>query len=95
MANDVQQGSVIGKEAVTTLGAKKVAIIDDKTAYGAGLAEETEKAVKAAGGTIVAHEFTNDKATDFKAILTKIKAKNPTSSCTAEWMPRVARWSSR
>ncbi len=77
MANDVQQGSVIGKEAVTTLGAKKVAIIDDKTAYGAGLAEETEKAVKAAGGTIVAHEFTNDKATDFKAILTKIKAKNP------------------
>src|SRR5256714_4998634 len=77
MANDVQQGSVIGKEAVTTLGAKKIAIIDDKTAYGAGLAEETEKAAKAAGGTIVAHEFTNDKATDFKAILTKIKAKSP------------------
>ena len=77
MANDVQQGSVIGKEAVTTLGAKKIAIIDDKTAYGAGLAEETEKAAKAAGGTIVAHEFTNDKATDFKAILTSVKAKNP------------------
>src|ERR1700693_155824 len=77
MANDVQQGSVIGKEAVTTLGAKKIAIIDDKTAYGAGLAEETEKAAKEAGGTIVAHEFTNDKATDFKAILTKIKAKSP------------------
>jgi branched-chain amino acid transport system substrate-binding protein len=66
MANDVQQGSVIGKEAVTTLGA-----------YGAGLADETEKAVKAAGGTVVAREYTNDKATDFKAILTKIKAKNP------------------
>ena len=77
MANDVQQGSVIGKEAVSTLGAKKIAIIDDKTAYGAGLAEETEKAAKAAGATIVAHEFTNDKATDFKAILTKIKAKSP------------------
>jgi branched-chain amino acid transport system substrate-binding protein len=77
MANDVQQGSVIGKEAVTTLGAKKIAIIDDKTAYGAGLADETEKAVKAAGGTVVAREYTNDKATDFKAILTKIKAKNP------------------
>jgi len=77
MANDVQQGSVIGKEAVSTLGAKKIAIIDDKTAYGAGLAEETEKAAKATGATIVAHEFTNDKATDFKAILTKIKAKSP------------------
>ena len=44
MANDVQQGSVIGKAAVETLGAKKIAIIDDKTAYGAGLADETEKA---------------------------------------------------
>ena len=77
MANDVQQGSVIGKEAVTTLGAKKIAIIDDKTAYGAGLADETEKAAKAAGATVVAREYTTDKATDFKAILTKIKAKNP------------------
>src|SRR5438874_9163852 len=77
MANDVQQGSVIGKEAVTTLGGKKIAIIDDKTAYGAGLADETEKAVKAAGGTVVTREYTNDKATDFKAILTKIKARNP------------------
>src|SRR6187551_1834411 len=53
VADDVQQGSVIGKEAVSTLGAKKIAIIDDKTAYGAGLAEETEKAAKAAGATIV------------------------------------------
>jgi branched-chain amino acid transport system substrate-binding protein len=77
MANDVQQGSVIGKEAVTSLGAKKIAIIDDKTAYGAGLADETEKAAKAAGATVVAREYTNDKATDFKAILTKIKAKSP------------------
>jgi branched-chain amino acid transport system substrate-binding protein len=77
MANDVQQGSVIGKAAVETLGAKKIAIIDDKTAYGAGLADETEKAAKAAGAQIVAREYTNDKATDFKAILTKIKAKNP------------------
>ena len=77
MANDVQQGSVIGKAAVETLGAKKIAIIDDKTAYGAGLADETEKAAKAAGATIVAREYTNDKATDFKAILTKIKAKSP------------------
>jgi len=77
MANDVQQGSVIGKEAVTSLGAKKIAIIDDKTAYGAGLADETEKAAKAAGATVVAREYTTDKATDFKAILTKIKSKNP------------------
>ncbi len=77
MANDVQQGSVIGKAAVETLGAKTIAIIDDKSAYGEGLAAETKKAAIAAGAKIVAEEHTDDKATDFKAILTKIKGKKP------------------
>jgi len=77
MANDAQQGKALGQFAVTRLGAKKVAIIDDRTAYGQGLADEFEKAVIAAGGEIVAHEFTNDKATDFTAILTSIKGKAP------------------
>ncbi len=77
IANDVQQGTGIGNFAVNTLGAKKIAIIDDRTAYGQGLADETEKAVKAAGGQIVAREFTTDKATDFNAILTKIRAAAP------------------
>jgi len=77
MANDIQQGSVVGSYAVKDMGAKKVAISDDRTAYGQGLADEVEKAAKAAGANIVAREFTTDKATDFKAILTKIKAKNP------------------
>jgi len=45
-------------------------VIDDRTAYGQGVAEEFSKAVKAAGGSIVAQEFTTDKATDFNAILT-------------------------
>jgi branched-chain amino acid transport system substrate-binding protein len=77
MANDAQQGKVLGDYAVTKLGAKKVAIIDDRTAYGQGLADEVEKAVKASGGTVVAREYTSDKATDFTAILTSIKAKEP------------------
>ncbi len=77
MANDSQQGSVIGTATVQTLGAKTVAIVDDKTAYGEGLAEETKKAALAAGAKIVAEEHTDDKATDFKAILTKIKGKRP------------------
>ena len=76
IANDIQQGSVVGKFAVAKLG-KKVAIIDDRTAYGQGLADETEKAVKSSGGTVVAREFTTDKATDFMSILTKIKAAKP------------------
>ncbi len=56
---------------------KKVAVVDDATAYGEGLANEVEKTLKAAGVKIVAREKTNDKATDFKAILTKIKGTTP------------------
>jgi len=77
MPNDVQQGRVLGDYAVTRLGAKKIAIIDDRTAYGQGVADQFEKAAKAAGAEIVAHEFTTDKSTDFMAILTAVKAKKP------------------
>lgn len=77
MTNDRQQGKVLGEYAVKKMGAKKIAIIDDRTAYGQGLADEVEKAVKAAGGEIVAHEYTTDRSTDFLAILTSIKAKQP------------------
>lgn len=77
MANDVQQGRALGTYAVNELKAKSIAVIDDKTAYGAGLAGEFEKAVKAANGNLVAHEYTTDKETDFNAILTRIKGKNP------------------
>ena len=77
MANDAQQGKALGQFAVSKLGAKKIAIIDDRTAYGQGLADEFEKAAKGAGAEIVAREFTNDKATDFSAILTSLKGKSP------------------
>jgi branched-chain amino acid transport system substrate-binding protein len=77
MTNDAQQGRVLGQFAVSKMGAKKIAIIDDRSAYGQGLADEVEKAAKAAGAEIVAREFTTDKSTDFTAILTSIKSKNP------------------
>lgn len=76
MANDAQQGSVLGQYAVKEMKALNIAIIDDRTAYGQGLADEFEKSAKAAGATIVGHEFTSDKSTDFTAILTKIKGLN-------------------
>jgi branched-chain amino acid transport system substrate-binding protein len=75
--NDSQQGSEVGRYAVSTLGARTVAIIDDSSQYGQGLANQFEAAVKAAGATVVTHEHTDDKATDFQAILTNIKAKGP------------------
>ena len=77
VATDAQQGPALASYTNKVLKAKKVAIIDDATAYGKGLADEFEKAAKAAGITIVAREATNDKATDFKAILTKVKGRAP------------------
>ncbi|MDO8437234.1 MAG: branched-chain amino acid ABC transporter substrate-binding protein [Nitrosomonadaceae bacterium] len=77
MANDVQQGRLLGQFVTRHLAAKRIAIIDDRTAYGQGLADEFEKSVKANGGIIVAREFTTDKSTDFRAILTAIKGKQP------------------
>ena len=75
MTNDAQQGRVLGEYAAKI--GKKVAIIDDRSAYGQGLADEVEKAAKAAGAEIVAREYTSDKSTDFTAILTSIKGKKP------------------
>lgn len=77
MTSDTQQGAAVGKFIVDNLKGKKVAIIDDRTAYGQGLADEVEKAVKKAGGEIVRREYTTDKANDFTAILTNIKAAAP------------------
>ena len=77
VARDDQQGPAIAAYIVNELKLKKVAIADDATAYGEGLANEVEKTLKAAGVDVVAREKTNDKATDFKAILTKIKGRNP------------------
>ncbi len=73
MANDVQQGKILGEFAAKQ-GVKTVAVVDDRTAYGQGLADEFRKAAEASGLKVVANEYTTDKATDFKAILTKIKS---------------------
>ncbi|MBZ0105748.1 MAG: branched-chain amino acid ABC transporter substrate-binding protein [Sulfuricella denitrificans] len=76
MPNDVQQGKALGDFAVTRLGAKRVAIIDDRTAYGQGLADQFGAAAKAAGAEIVTRQYTTDKSTDFMAILTAVKSEN-------------------
>jgi branched-chain amino acid transport system substrate-binding protein len=77
VARDDQQGPAIAAFIANELKAKKVAIVDDKTAYGEGLANEVEKTLKGAKVNVVGRERTTDKETDFKAILTKIKARNP------------------
>ena len=77
VATDAQQGPALANYVVDTLKAKTVAIIDDSTQYGKGLADEFERTVKAAGMKVVTREASNNKATDFKAILTKIKGSKP------------------
>jgi branched-chain amino acid transport system substrate-binding protein len=77
VANDNQQGGVLANYAATEMKAKTIAIIDDRTAYGQGLADVVEKVSKEKGVKVVAREFTNDKATDFNAILTKVRAARP------------------
>ncbi|TDV07802.1 branched-chain amino acid ABC transporter substrate-binding protein [Paraburkholderia caballeronis] len=76
LTSDTQLGSVLGDYVAKDLKFKRFAVVDDRTAYGQGVAEEFSKAVKAAGATVVDQEYTNDKAVDFRAILTKIKAAN-------------------
>lgn len=77
VADDTQLGGTLGRYAVEKLGAKRVAVIDDRTAYGQGVAEEFEKGAKSKGAETVSRQFTTDKSTDFTAILTAVKASRP------------------
>ena len=77
VADDVHLGGTLGRYAVTELKGKTIAVIDDRTAYGQGVAEEFVKGVQGAGGKVLKREFTNDKATDFGSILTSIKGTKP------------------
>lgn len=77
VANDGQLGGTLGRYAVNELKGKSIAIIDDRTAYGQGVADEFAKGVQAAGGKVVTRQYTTDKATDFSAILTTIRGRKP------------------
>lgn len=79
VANDGQLGGTLGRYAVQNLNAKTIAVIDDRTAYGQGVADEFIKGVKGKNPAVkfAQRQFTNDKATDFNAILTAIKAAKP------------------
>ncbi|MBY0555974.1 MAG: branched-chain amino acid ABC transporter substrate-binding protein [Burkholderiaceae bacterium] len=74
-ASDSQLGGKMALYAASELKLKTVAVIDDRTAFGQGVAEEFKKQAKASGMTVAGHEFTTDKSFDFSAILTKLKTK--------------------
>ena len=77
IANDLALGAGLAFYAADALKLKKIAVIDDRTAYGQGVAEVFKKTALAKGMTVVDEQFTTDKATDFMAILTAVKSKNP------------------
>jgi branched-chain amino acid transport system substrate-binding protein len=77
IANDNALGAGLAFYAADTMKLKRIAVIDDRTAYGQGVAEVFTKIAKTKGIEIVDQQFTTDKATDFMAILTAIKSKKP------------------
>lgn len=77
IANDNALGAGLAAYAAETLKLKSVAVVDDRTAYGQGLANVFKRVAAEKGIKVVDEQFTTDKATDFMAILTAIKAKSP------------------
>jgi branched-chain amino acid transport system substrate-binding protein len=77
VARDDQQGPAVASYLATNNKPKVVAVIDDATAYGEGIANEVEKALKGAQINVLPREKGTDKTTDWKAILTKLRGRNP------------------
>ncbi|MDA8256017.1 MAG: branched-chain amino acid ABC transporter substrate-binding protein [Betaproteobacteria bacterium] len=77
VGRDDQQGPAVANYLATNNKPKTVAVIDDATAYGEGLANEVEKTLKAAGVKVLPREKGTDKTVDWKAVLTKVKGKKP------------------
>src|SRR5687768_6954175 len=77
VGRDDQQGPAIAQYLADNNKPKIVAVIDDATAYGEGIANEVEKTLKAAKINVLPREKGTDKTTDWKAILTKLRGRNP------------------
>lgn len=74
-ADDLQGAA--GANWAKSLGVKKVYILDDQELYGKGLADIFETTAKKVGLEVLGHEGIDPKASDYKALMTKIKALGP------------------
>ena len=77
ISNDEQLADALARHAIGVLKAQRIAIVDDRTAYGQAAGDQFAKAVEALGGKILDRQFTSASATDFAPILTSLKAKKP------------------
>ncbi|MER7418206.1 branched-chain amino acid ABC transporter substrate-binding protein [Micromonospora peucetia] len=75
VGNDFSQGPAAGNYIKNVMKADKVFVIDDQSAYGAGLADEVKKVL---GPVVVGTDKVqgDGKQTDFSAVVTKVKAAN-------------------
>ena len=76
-ATDDLQGPAAALFAVKALGAKRIAVIDDRTTYGRGLSNEFEKKARALGADVLSHEGITQGDKDFTPLLTKLKSLHP------------------
>ena len=90
VAGDSQIGSSMAVYAAKVLKVKSVGVIDDRTAFGQGVADEFLKEAKNQGLKVVGQEFTTDKSTDFSAILTNMKSKQPEVIFFGGYAPQAA-----
>jgi branched-chain amino acid transport system substrate-binding protein len=77
VGRDDQQGPAIASYLAANRKPRVVAVIDDATAYGEGIANEVEKTLKARKISVLPREKGTDKTTDWKAVLTKLRGRNP------------------
>lgn len=73
---DDQQGAIAGKYLIEKYKGKKVAVVNDKSSYGKGLADETQKAFEAGGGKPVLVEAITPGEKDYSALVSKLKQAN-------------------
>jgi ABC-type branched-subunit amino acid transport system substrate-binding protein len=90
VASDTQVGGSVASYAAKELKVKNVGVIDDRTAFGQGIAMEFKRQAQANGMKVAGHEYTTDKATDFAAILTSLKAKRVDAIFFGGYAPQAA-----
>ena len=77
VADEAQMGATLGKYAVGQFRGRSIAVFDDRSASGQALADEFEKAVRAAGGRIAGRASTTERVADLTAALSQVKARKP------------------
>ncbi|MEK6420854.1 MAG: branched-chain amino acid ABC transporter substrate-binding protein [Burkholderia gladioli] len=77
ISNDSQMAELAARYSVASLGAKRIAVIDDSTDYGTHLANAFVTSATQAGAEIVSRQYASPTAIDFRALLTTIKGLAP------------------